>query len=91
VKESKGVLVASVDESGAAAKAGIKAGDVIVGIDNEKVDGVRALLKALSGKTEGTVPSSSFATVLNRRHSNARETRTGNSARPAVASTIEVA
>jgi serine protease Do len=55
VKDSKGVLVASVDESGAAAKAGIKAGDVIVGIDNEKVDSVRALLKVLSGKTEGTV------------------------------------
>lgn len=55
VKDSKGVLVASVDESTAAAKAGIKAGDVIVGIDNEKVDSVIALLKALSGKTEGTI------------------------------------
>ena len=28
---------------------------MIVGIDNEKVDSVRALLKALSGKSEGTV------------------------------------
>ena len=55
VKESKGVLVASVDESGAAAKAGLKAGDVIVGIDNEKVDSVRALIKALSSKSEGNV------------------------------------
>lgn len=55
VKDSKGVLVASVEESSAAGKAGIKAGDVIVGIDNEKVDSVRALLKALSGKTDGTV------------------------------------
>jgi serine protease Do len=55
VKDSKGVLVASVDESSAAAKAGIKAGDVIIGIDDQKVDSVRALLKALSGKTEGTV------------------------------------
>jgi serine protease Do len=55
VKDGKGVLVASVEESSAAAKAGIKAGDVIVGIDNEKVDSVRALLKALSDKTEGTM------------------------------------
>lgn len=55
VKDSKGVLVASVEENSAAAKAGIKAGDVIVGIDSEKVDSVRALVKALSGKTEGTV------------------------------------
>jgi len=55
VKDSKGVLVASVDENGAAAKAGIKAGDVIVGIDNEKVDSVRTLLKALSGKPDGNV------------------------------------
>lgn len=55
VKESKGVLVASVDESGAAAKAGIKAGDVIIGIDNEKVDSVRALVQALSRKTEGAI------------------------------------
>jgi serine protease Do len=55
VKDSKGVLVASVEENSAAAKAGIKAGDVIVAIDNEKLDSVRALVKALSGRTEGTV------------------------------------
>jgi serine protease Do len=55
VKDSKGVLVASVDENSAAAKAGIKAGDVIVSVDTEKVDSVRALLKALSSKTEGTI------------------------------------
>lgn len=55
VKDSKGALVASVEENSAAAKAGIKAGDVIVGVDSEKVDSVRALLKALSSKTEGAV------------------------------------
>jgi C-terminal processing protease CtpA/Prc len=55
VKDSKGALVAAVEENGSAAKAGIKAGDVIIAVDNEKVDSVRALIKALSGKTEGTV------------------------------------
>jgi len=56
VKDGKGVLVVSVDENSAAAKAGIKAGDVIVAVGDEKVDGVRSLLKGLTGKDEGTVP-----------------------------------
>lgn len=55
VKDSKGVLVAAVEENGSAARAGIKAGDVIIAVDNEHVDSVKALVKALSGKTEGTV------------------------------------
>lgn len=56
VKDGKGVLVASVEDNGAAAKAGIKAGDVIIAVDNERVDSGKALVKALSGKTEGVVP-----------------------------------
>jgi serine protease Do len=55
VKDGKGVLVASVKENGSAAKAGIKAGDVIVAVDDQKIDSVGALLKALSAKPEGTV------------------------------------
>jgi len=55
VKDTKGALVASVDENSVAAKAGIKAGDVIIAVDDEKVDSARALAKALSTKKEGSV------------------------------------
>lgn len=56
VKDGKGVLVVSVEENSAAAKAGIKAGDVIIAVSDEKVDSIRSLLKGLSGKDEGTIP-----------------------------------
>jgi len=55
VKEGRGVLVTHVSENSVASKAGLKAGDVIIGIDNEKVDGVNALLTALSKKEEGSI------------------------------------
>jgi len=54
VKEGKGVLVVSVEENSAAAKAGIKAGDVIVAVGDEKVVNMRAFIKAISSKEEGT-------------------------------------
>jgi C-terminal processing protease CtpA/Prc len=55
VKEGRGVLVSQVNENSAAGKAGLKAGDVIVAIDNEKIDNVNALISTLSKKEEGTV------------------------------------
>jgi serine protease Do len=55
VKESGGVLVASVQENSSGAKAGLKAGDVITAIDNQKIDSVRMLIGQLKGKTEGSV------------------------------------
>jgi serine protease Do len=55
VKEGKGVLVASVEEGTPAAKAGIKAGDVITAIGEQRIDSISALLRALSGKREGTL------------------------------------
>jgi S1-C subfamily serine protease len=55
VKDGHGVLVAQVDENSAAAKAGLKAGDVIIAIDNEKIDSVSALVKAVSKKEAGSV------------------------------------
>ena len=55
VKDGPGVLVSQVDENSAAAKAGLKAGDVIIAIDNERVDGVNSLVKTLSKKEAGSV------------------------------------
>jgi C-terminal processing protease CtpA/Prc len=55
VKDGKGVLVAAVEENSSAAKAGIKAGDVIIAIDDQRVDSVGSLVRALSAKKEGAV------------------------------------
>jgi serine protease Do len=55
VKEGRGVLVSQVNEDSPADKAGLKAGDVIVAIDNEKVDNLDTLVNALSKKEEGSV------------------------------------
>lgn len=55
VKEGRGVLVTQVNENSAASKAGLKAGDVIIAIDDQKVDNVNALLTALSKKEEGAI------------------------------------
>src|SRR6185295_18279178 len=55
VKEGRGVLVAQVNENSAASKAGLKAGDVIIAIDNEKIDNVNALVSTLWKKEEGSV------------------------------------
>ena len=55
VADGKGVLVTSVGEDSPAAKAGIKAGDVITGVDGEKVEGAGDLTRALNKKKEGDV------------------------------------
>jgi serine protease Do len=55
VKGSKGILVTEVVENSAAAKAGLKAGDVIIEIDNNKVDDPGDLTSAISQKSEGQV------------------------------------
>jgi serine protease Do len=50
-----GVLVTEVRENSAAAKGGIKAGDVIVGIDAENVKSANDLMRAVRQKEEGQI------------------------------------
>jgi S1-C subfamily serine protease len=49
-----GAMVMSVDRTGPSASAGIKQGDVIVSWNNEKLSGVRALLRALGPESVGS-------------------------------------
>ena len=51
----QGVLVSSVTADGPAAKAGIKAGDVITAIDGEAVDSPGDIARAINRKKEGDV------------------------------------
>ena len=55
VADGKGVLVTSVIEDGPAAKAGVKAGDVITAIDGEAVDSSGDLSRVINRKKEGDV------------------------------------
>jgi serine protease Do len=55
VKEGRGVLISEVTDGSAAAKAGLKAGDVIVAIDDGKIESVSDLRNQLSKKQEGPV------------------------------------
>jgi serine protease Do len=53
VKSGEGVLVTEVQANRSAAKAGLKAGDVITAIDGKKVDNVSSLVEAITEKEEG--------------------------------------
>jgi membrane-associated protease RseP (regulator of RpoE activity) len=55
IVDGKGVLVTSVTDDSPAAKAGIKAGDVITAADGEKIEGAGDLTRALNKKKEGDV------------------------------------
>jgi serine protease Do len=55
VAEGQGVLVTSVAEDSPAARAGIKAGDVITAIDGEKVEGSGDVARGINKKKEGDV------------------------------------
>src|SRR5215217_8153545 len=51
----KGVLVTSVTDNGPAAKAGVRAGDVITAVDGEAVDSPGDISRAINRKKEGEV------------------------------------
>ncbi len=53
VKEGKGALITEVVEDSPAEKAGLKAGDVIVRIDGDKVNSTSDVYEALEGKEKG--------------------------------------
>jgi membrane-associated protease RseP (regulator of RpoE activity) len=51
----KGVLVTSVTEDGPAAKAGLKAGDVITAVDGEAIDSPGDISRVINAKKDGDV------------------------------------
>lgn len=55
VPDGKGVLVTSVEADSPAAKAGIRAGDVITAVDGEKVEGSGDLSRAMNKQKQGDV------------------------------------
>lgn len=55
IADGRGVLVTSVSEDGPAAKAGLKAGDVITAIDGEAVDSPGDIARVINRKKEGDV------------------------------------
>jgi serine protease Do len=55
VPDGKGLLISDVRADSPAAKAGLKAGDVIVEIDGQKVERTTDLIRALNEKKEGSV------------------------------------
>jgi serine protease Do len=55
VADGKGVLVTSVVDDSPAARAGIKAGDVVIAVDGEKVDSAGDVTRGVNKKKEGDV------------------------------------
>ena len=55
IADGQGVLVTSVSDDSPAAKAGLKAGDVITAIDGEKVAGAGDLSRGINKKKDGEV------------------------------------
>ena len=55
IADGKGALVTSVTEDGPAAKAGVKAGDVITAVDGEAVDSPGDISRVINRKKEGDV------------------------------------
>jgi predicted metalloprotease with PDZ domain len=63
VKQGKGVLIAEVTKGGAADKAGLKAGDVIVQVDGKSISGVEELRATLNDNFTGDTRKVSLTIV----------------------------
>ena len=63
VKQGKGVLISEVTTGGAADKAGLKAGDVIVQVDGKPISGVEELRDALNDNFTGDTRKVSLTIV----------------------------
>ena len=55
VKDGHGVLVSGITENSPAARAGLKAGDVIVAVDSDSIQDVSALRETLRKKDDGAI------------------------------------
>jgi serine protease Do len=55
IASGKGVLVTSVTQDGPAAKAGVRAGDVITAVDGEEIDSPGDISRVINRKKEGDV------------------------------------
>jgi serine protease Do len=55
LKDRSGVLITSVREGSPASQAGLKAGDVILAVDGQKVDDPGAIMRLIAKKEEGPV------------------------------------
>ncbi|MGE0225754.1 MAG: trypsin-like peptidase domain-containing protein [Acetobacteraceae bacterium] len=52
-ERDNGVLIASIERSGPAGRAGVRTGDVVVAINGERIDSARGLIRAIAGVTPG--------------------------------------
>jgi S1-C subfamily serine protease len=55
LEDGVGAMVMNVDKSGPSAAAGLRQGDVIVGLNDQKLSGVRSLSRALGPESVGSV------------------------------------
>ncbi|HEY0078891.1 MAG TPA: PDZ domain-containing protein [Pyrinomonadaceae bacterium] len=55
VERGRGVLISSVSENSPAARAGLKAGDVVTEVDGERVEGSGNLSRAINRRKEGDI------------------------------------
>lgn len=66
IADGKGLLINNVRENSPAAKAGLKAGDIIIEVDGKEVKGNIDLLRAISEKKDGEAVNLTFIRDKNR-------------------------